>query len=349
MPALAVLLLCVCPTDPRQDLRAAETPSAWVGLSRVERRLGSMGTWLELTVGADGREAALAASEAAVRALEACEARLTTWSDASELARVNASAVGNAVQLSPELAHDLARATELWRATDGAFDPGLGALVQVWGLRTGGRVPAPEELAAARAAGGFAGFALEGRALTRLHADARIEEGGFGKGIGLDQALRALDAAGARAAVLDLGGQLAVLGAPHETTLAHPHDRARAVLAFTCAPGSLATSGSSERGILVDGVRRAHILDPRSGEPAPDFGSMSVWAADATTADALSTALFVLGLEAAFLWREAHPELAVEFVALELRPDGSLRAHATEGLRPSLRTLSPELELSFRP
>jgi hypothetical protein len=77
---------------------------------------------------------------------------------------------------------------------------------------------------------------------------------------------------------------------------------------------------------------------------------MSVWAADAATADALSTGLFVLGPEAAFRWRAAHPELApVEFVALELRPDGSLRAHATEGLRPCLRVLSPELELSFRP
>jgi FAD:protein FMN transferase len=344
---LSALLVALALPVPRQ----APAPPP----ERVERRLAAMGTWLELALEleagdspADARANALAASEAAVRALEACEARLTTWSDASELARLNRAAVGERVELSPALAADLARAAHFWRATGGTFDPGLGALVEAWGLRTGGRRPSPEELSAARACGGFAGFELAGTHAVRRHPLARIEEGGFGKGLGLDHARAALVAAGARSAVLDLGGQLLVLGAPHTTTLADPRDRARPVLELECAPGSLSTSGNSERGIRVDGMRLGHLLDPRTGEPAPDFGSLSVWAPDATAADCLSTGLYVLGPEAAFRWR-ATAGADIELVVLEPRPDGSLAARASARLRGKLRALVPELELTFEP
>jgi thiamine biosynthesis lipoprotein len=105
-----------------------------------------MGTHLGIEVTAPTRAAALAASEAAVRAIEAVEVRLSTWTDASELARLNAAPVGQPVALSPELAADLALAREVWRDTDGAFDPGVGALVRAFGLRDGGREPAAGEL-----------------------------------------------------------------------------------------------------------------------------------------------------------------------------------------------------------
>jgi thiamine biosynthesis lipoprotein len=173
---------------------------------------------------------------------------------------------------------------------------------------------------------------------------AAFEEGGFGKGIGLDAALAALRAADVRAAVIDLGGQLAVLGAPHGTTLADPRARERAVLALELGPGSFSTSGNSERGILVEGVARGHLLDPRSGEPAPDFGSLSVWAADATAADCLSTGLYVLGPEAALRFAGAHP--GIELVLLIPRGE-RLAAVATEAWRGRLRPLVPDLELVY--
>jgi len=336
---LAVLLLALAPQ--------ASPPSAG-GL--VERRLAAMGTWLEVRVQAAERGTALAASEAAVRALEACEARLSTWRTDSELARLNSAPVGSPFALSAELADDLARARGLWAATGGAFDPGLGALVEAWGLRQGGRAPSAAELEAARAAGGFASFALDGRSALRLHPLARIEEGGFGKGLGLDQALRALRAAGGAAACLDLGGQVLVHGAPQEIELADPDQRDRPVLALRLESGSLATSGNSERGIVVAGERRGHLLDPRSGAPAPDFGSLTVWAADAFTADALSTGLYVLGPERALAW-QAEPRAdgpACELVLL-LRTERGPRAVVTAGLRPRVHALVPGLEIELAP
>lgn len=340
---LATTLLALLPALPLGRRLAQENPApapVW-----VERRLSAMGTWLDLRVRGPERSAALAASERAVRALEACEARLSTWVDSSELARLNCAPVGEVRELSLELAADLARVRSLWLETEGAFDPGLGALVSAWGLRTGGRRPSGEELTAALATGGFASFEVEGRSARRRHPLAAVEEGGFGKGIGLDAALAALVEAGVVEAELDLGGQWAVLGGPSTVVLADPRERERAVLELTLGPGSLSTSGNSERGIVVDGVARGHLLDPRTGAPAADFGSLSVWAPDATAADCLSTGLYVLGPERALRWCAARP--GIELVLLLPEDDGRIRAVASAGWRGRLRVLVPDLELRY--
>lgn len=341
VPLCALLPALHAWSSPRQTIAPTAEPT------RVERRLAAMGTWLELSVAAPERVLALEASERAVRAIEACEARLSTWREDSELARLNRAAPGQAVTLSCELAADLERARTFWRATGGAFDPGLGALVSAWGLRSGGRVPTAAELEAARGVGGFAAIELEGRRAVRLHPLAAVEEGGFGKGVGLDAALAALAAAGIVEARVDLGGQLAILGSPCTTTLADPRQRARAVLELRFDAGSLSTSGNSERGIVVDGVARGHLLDPRTGEPAEDFGSLTVLAPDATAADCLSK-LYVLGPEQALRWRAANHDSwpGIELLVLVRRGSGLL-ALASEGWRGRLRALVPELELVF--
>lgn len=314
----------------------------------AERRLGLMGTELEVRVEAASRDAALAASEVAVRALEAAEARLSTWRDDSELARLNRAPAGTPVQLSPRLAAELRGVRHWWRESGGAFDPGIGALVAAWGLRTGGRVPTLEERERARDAGGLAALRLEaGNRAVRLRPGLRIEEGGWGKGAGLDAAIEALRADGrATAAVLNLGGQVAVYGKGTSWTvpLADPRDRRRAVVSLQIASGSLATSGNSEHGFELDGVRHGHLLDPRTGAPARDFGSLTVWAATALAADCLSK-LYVLGPDGALAWARTHEGVEV----LALRTDGDrLHALASAGLRGKLTSLNPDLEIEFR-
>jgi thiamine biosynthesis lipoprotein len=136
-----------------------------------------MGTALDLEVEATGRPAALAASERAVEALEAAEARLSTWRNDTELALLNRTPVGEPRTLSPTLARELHAARRCWEETGGAFDPGVGALVRAWGLRTGGRIPDPAEL---RAATGVAGLRLEGGTAVR-EKDLTLEEGGWSR------------------------------------------------------------------------------------------------------------------------------------------------------------------------
>jgi len=307
-----------------------------------------MGTSLDIAVEAVDRATALAASERAVAALEAAEARLSTWRDDTELARLNRAPVGEPVALSPELAAELATIRHWWEETGGAFDPGVGPLVRAWGLRTGGRSPSDDELRAAVAAGGLQGLRLDGRTAVRERADLMLEEGGWGKGAGLADALAALEKIpGVERAILDLGGQVAVFshgGAPWRVPVADPRRRDREVVALTIDRGSVATSGNSERGIVVAGRHLGHILDPRTGRPAPDFGSMTVWTADPLTADCLSK-LYVIGPEKALAWAKVHP--GVEVVALRVR-DGKLEALATPGLEGKIEALARNVSVCIR-
>jgi|GEM_PF-197342 len=352
----------------------------------VERTLFLMGTRAELRIEAGDRGAALRASEAAVRALEATEARLSTWGptgdqvdvarvaagsggrDLSELARLNRAPVGQPVPLSPELGDELRRADACRRATGGAFDPGVGALVAAWGLRAGGRIPGAAELARALAADGgdleLAAAGPRGTVAIRRAAGLVLDEGAWGKGAGLDAALAALDADPAvLAADLDLGGQVAVFrrggepssargpdrvpdagpAARRETParpavidLADPRSRQRAIAQVEIPSGSVATSGNSERGVVVDGRRIGHLLDPRTGRPAPDFGSLTVWAPTALEADCLATGLYVLGPEKALAWAEAHP--GIEVVVARVTGSG-VEIEATSGIEDKINVL----------
>lgn len=321
---------------------AGETPDDSV---RVERRLALMGTELTLLVGGPERSAALGASEAAVAALEATDARLSTWRNDTELARLNAAPVGEPVRLSPTLARELAAARRCRQLTRGAFDPAVGALTAVWGLRTGGRQPSEAERLRALEASGFEHLALDGQTAIRRIPGVLLDEGGFGKGAGLAAALEALRAhRGADRALLDLGGQVAVFGCgePWNVDVAHPEERARTVASLRMDEGSLATSGNGVRGLIVDGRKVGHLLDPTTGRPAPDFGSLTVWAEDPLEADCLATGLYVMGPQAALAWASDHD--GVEILILRTTPTG-LAADATPGMAERLTRLDPEVSL----
>ncbi len=325
-------------------------------VTSIERRLALMGTSLELKVEASDRGAALAASESAVRALEAAEARLSTWREDGELARLNRAPAGTPVALSPALARELAAAQACWRETGGAFDPAIGRLAAAWGLRVGGRVPPVAERRAAVQAGGMegldllpapaAGAARPATAAVRRRPGLVLDEGGFGKGAGLAAALATLAAAsGVTGATLDLGGQLAFLGGERqEVLIADPQRRDRAVLSLTVAGGSVSTSGNGERGMVAGGRRIGHLLDPHSGMPAPDFGSLTVWTADPLRADCLSTGLYVLGPEKALAWAAERPGAYV--LALVVEDDG-LRALASPELHGRLAPRVPGVTIDF--
>jgi thiamine biosynthesis lipoprotein ApbE len=239
----------------------------------IERELGVMGTHLALSIGAPTRAQALAASEAAVRAVEAAEARLSNWRADSELALlVDASAPsGSGLAASPQLAADLAALAPCAARVAGAFDPTVASP---------GRGP-----------------------------HGAIDSGGFGKGRALDLALAAARAHGATTVELDLGGQTARLvdGAasdtPSDVQLADPRDRNRAVVAVEHAFASVATSCQSERA--------GHVVDPATGAAAPFDGALTVFANDALLADVLSTGLFVLGRERALELAELHGDFDV--------------------------------------
>lgn len=306
---------------------------------RVERRVMLMGTALEIEVEAADRPAALAASEKAVVALETAETRLSTWRDDTELARLNEAPVGERVTLSPRLAADLATARRWWQETGGTFDPAIGPLVKAWGLRQGGRQPSEEERITAQEASAMEGLELESGIAVRRRAGLALEEGAWGKGAGLADAVAALASDPAvRRATLDLGGQVALFDrqersarASWKVPVADPRLRHQAVIELTVDGGSLSTSGDSERGIMVGGKKLSHHLDPRTGSPVPSFGSITVWTENALDADCLSTGLYVMGPEKAMAWVAGRPGIE----ALVLRPVPGSRGEEIEALASS--------------
>jgi len=269
----------------------------------AERRVLVMGTTLDVTVRLPERARALAASEQAIAEVSRVEELLTTWREGGPLWRVNAAPAGEEVRLDSELGALLA-AVFAWSARTGhAFDPTVLPLVRAWNIRGQGRIPPVAELVAARASTGTEHFRLDRSRATivRLDPGAGIDEGAWGKGYALDRAAERLHEAGAGNALLDLGGQVLALGVeadgrPWTVAIAHPRDRRRPVVRLAVPSGhSLSTSGDSERSLRVGTRFVGHLLDPRTGAPAPDFGSVSVLSPSAFLADILSTAYFVLG------------------------------------------------------
>ncbi len=312
--------------------RAGTTPAL------VERHLEAMGTLLGLSVAGPDRAAALESSEKAVREIARVEALITTWRPGGPLDRVNTAPPGEAVLMDAEVSELLNTVFGWSERTEGAFDPTVLPLVRAWDLRGRGCVPDVATLSRALAATGRDRFALDaatGRT-RRLSSDAGIDEGAWGKGYALDRAVSELKRCGVREALLDLGGQVSAIG-PARVAIADPRERRRTAAFLDILDSSVSTSGNSERGIVVAGRRIGHLLDPRTGRPAPDFGSATVVAPSGFTADILSTAFFVLGPEKGLdlserLRRQGFPNEALFLVA----SDGGWKTIASPGLRSRL-------------
>lgn len=300
---------------------AGEVAGPLMAAVQVERSVYLMGTIATFAADAPDRATGLAQLERMVRIVEATEAELSTWRGDSVLGRLNRHPVGEAMP-APVAVCELLEHLATWRdATAGAFDPVIGSLIDVWDLRGDGRRPDDATLEAARRNAGWDHLAVErsaaaGCAITR-NAPVTLDAGAFGKGEAIDR-VRRTEGGDADAWMIDFGGQVAVSGAGWPVAIAHPARRNGAALEVTLSEGSLATSGGSERDLtLPDGTRVGHILDPRTGRPAPARQpfSVTVWHERALDADVLSTALYVMGPDDGLAWAEAQGIAACFLIA----------------------------------
>jgi thiamine biosynthesis lipoprotein len=292
MTALALLVAAI--------VSASDGVTPTPGL--VERRVVLMGTTFDLTVRADDRPSALRATESAMWEVARLEGLLSTWRGNGPILRLNRAAPGEEIALDSELFSLLSDVFRWSERTGRAFDPTVLPLVRAWDLRGSGRIASPDQISAALRSTGAGLFRLDAasRFIARLDPEAGLDEGAWGKGYALDRAAARLAAAGIDDACLDLGGEVLARGRGPEGAwkipIAHPRERRRAAALLALPDGlSVSTSGDSERRRRVGGRNIGHLLDPRTGRPAPDFGSVSVVAGSAFIADVLSTAFFVLG------------------------------------------------------
>jgi thiamine biosynthesis lipoprotein len=298
----------------------------------VSRDVYLMGTRARLSVHAVHREDGLAKLDAALAALEDTEEELSTWRESSEISALNRQAVGQPWTATGRLCRMFADVRRWHQETGGAFDPAIGRLLGAWDAHGEGAIPSPAAHARALASSGMALLAFDETACTLTRrGDVAVDAGAFGKGEGLDRAAAAL---GGIPWMIDLGGQISVGGAaPPEggwtIAIAHPRQRELPVLHVRMTRGSLSTSAGSERDMLVNGRRVGHILDPRTGHPAEFIGSVAVWHDSGLAADALSTALYVMGPDAGLRWARQRG-----LAACFLIPEGAtVRMDATAAFR----------------
>lgn len=279
-----------------------------------------------------GTESALAALDLVDR----LEDQLSVYRDDSEVSRLNRTAADGPVEVEERLFALLVRALELYRETGGAFDVTAGRLSAVWGFRQRqGQVPTAEQLEAARAAIGSQHVTLDPAARTVCfnRPGLEINLGSIGKGYALDRAAEWLEAVGIGDFLLH-GGSSSVLarGVPEADSagwsigVRNPLEPTVRVGCLRLSDRALATSGSGTQFFLHEGRRYGHILDPRSGWPAADVLSATVLAASAADADALATAFYVMGPQAAEEYCRKHAGVASVMICPG-RQEGTIETH----------------------
>ena len=255
----------------------------------------------------------VASAEAAVAALDLVdelEDQLTVYRDHSEISRLNAAAAERSVEVEPRLFDLLSQAVAMYHATGGAYDITAAPLSKVWGFsQRAGRIPDSAELAAARATVGSQWLELDAESCSVrfLQPGVEINLASIGKGYALDRASQQLAAAeihdfllhGGHSSVLARGSCASESTGGWSVGVRNPLRPEQRLGELRLYDEALSTSGSGTQFFVHNGRRYGHILDPRSGWPAEGVLSATVIAPTAARAEALSTALYVLGADAA--------------------------------------------------
>lgn len=298
------------------------------------RYLTAMDTVMSLTAYGENREEALERSVAEIQRLDDL---LSIGNENSDISRLNRE---KTAELSPDTWSLLSQALNLAQDTQGVFDPTVYPLVKLWGFYDKDyHVPTRQELSQALAQVDYRKVSLsQDRCEASLGKGQQIDLGGIGKGFASQRVTELLRDAGVTSAMVSLGGNIQCLGAkpdgsPWNIGIRDPFgEELYATVRVT--DKAVITSGGYERYFEDPETHHIyrHILDPRTGFPAENgLSSVSIVTSDGTLGDGLSTALYIMGLEDATAYWQAHREA---FEAVFITDSGTL--YATEGLRGSI-------------
>lgn len=303
LASAAVGLLPGCASSPQPSEAA---PSGEAPAQPVVETAFAFDTVITLTAYCD--EAVMA------QLLERCryfEERFSRTLEGSDVWNIN-HAGGAAVEVAAETAEVIRRGLEFGEASGGLFDITIGAVSSLWDFKEGVR-PADEELREAVTHVDYRCVQLEANTVTLSDPRAMIDLGGIAKGYIADDLGRMLREAGCGSAIINLGGNVAVVGgkpdgSPWRVGVQDPNapTGSAVVAAIDCEDASVVTSGLYERTFTQDGVRYHHILDPRTGYPAEtDLASSSIVCDSSLEGDACATWMFLLGHDGALEYLES--------------------------------------------
>ena len=264
----------------------------------------ALGTDNVITAWGEGAEDGLV--EARRRVLEIHD-EMNAFSTTSDVARVSQAAGGGATSVSQDTMRVLACAKRISEASGGAFDPTVRPVSALWHLSGPDvRIPDAAEVESVLGLVGWRDIELDAPSLTaRLTRPGQaIDLGGIAKGYAADEARSALSRHGVESAIIDLGGNIVTMGSrpdgtPWRIGIQNPlSPRGELAMHVSACDAAIVTSGVNERFTIRSGTLYHHVIDPRTGYPSQSgIASATVVAATSLVADALATAVLVLGAE----------------------------------------------------
>ena len=268
-----------------------------------------MGTLVEITV--------IPANEKAIReafeALKKVDALMSTYKEDSEISILNRE--GKA-QVSEETLEVIEDAIKFSNLTDGAFDITCRPLINLWKkAKKEEKVPTEEEIEEAISLVGYQRIILEGNQIRLEKKGMQIDLGGIAKGYAVDKAIEALKKNNIKRALVNAGGDLYALGTDRQGEkwqigVQDPREEDKIIDIIKVKDRAVATSGDYRRYFTLEGKRFSHIVNPKTGLTVQDVPmSVTIVGPGATTTDALSTGVFVLGPEEGMKLIESLPEV----------------------------------------
>lgn len=315
---IAALLLVCAP------LARAE----WIGSEEA-----IMGTAIRVELWHADRRAGEAAAAAVMAEMHRIDRLMSPFKRDSELSRINREAVKGPVIISKELYSLVSRSLDFSRQTRGAFDITFSSVGYLYDYQRQTK-PSEREITEALPNIDYRHIVLDParRTIRFARSGVRIDLGGIAKGYAVDRGIAVLKQRGVTHALVSAGGDSYVLGdhrgRPWMIAVRDPRERAQAVAVLPLTDRAISTSGDYERYFEADGQRYHHIINPRTGRSASDVRSVTIIGPETTTTDALSTGVFVLGVERGLAVVDSMPGIEAIIV------DAQGRVHRSSGLAP---------------
>lgn len=262
-----------------------------------------MGTRITVELFHDDPDIARQGIDTVMREMHRIDATMSPYIETSELVMLNQQAAQKAISVSKELFDLIHKAIDFSELTNGAFDITFASVGFLYDYRQSQR-PDAEELEQSAPLINYRNLLMDTKAGTIQYAKpgVRIDLGGIAKGHAVDNCIKQLVELGIDNALVTAGGDSRVIGdrwgRPWTIGVRDPRDKNRLVALIPLTDVAVSTSGDYERYFEEDGVRYHHIINPASGDSARELQSVTIIGPDATTTDALSTSVFVLGLKA---------------------------------------------------
>jgi thiamine biosynthesis lipoprotein len=274
-------------------------------LARAEwhyREEAIMGTRVAVELWSEDAALAQRAMDEVIAEMRRTDELMSTYKPESQLSQVNAHAHERPVQVDADIVEVVARALEMSRLSGGAFDITYASVGYLYDFRAHQR-PSDQQITAALPGVDYRQVQVDrdARTIRFLRPGVRIDLGGIAKGYAVDRSIERLRGLGIEHAMVNAGGDTRLLGdrrgKPWVVGIRDPRNEGRMVTRLPLEEEAISTSGDYERYFEEDGVRYHHILVPGTGRSARGVRSATVIGADATLTDALSTTVFVLGVE----------------------------------------------------